>query len=515
MTIRKAVFAILDRRGTTRACAAFVQRTLGKRHAGQLLLYSAGIVALLLLLASWIAGVQRAEAELHPYYGSYERPELWETLALADIFALVLLGIGLLVVVPAAIASSVAGEQRSGTLEQLRTTPLRPLGLLLGLVLGAPARLYLICVGPLLLHLVAGLLGGTPLHAVLMPVLVLAVGGLAFGLVGAAVGLTQRGRGAMVTLGLAAISAITALWSAAIAHSALARWAFLHPWGAVHAQMLSESELYRQITMGSYTAHYRFTDPDFVDALALAPLLALVLFGAASVVIARASCRRLAAPQVPLLSKLQALMLYSLAAAAVVLPSLFDPPRQWDSAAGCAVACQLLLLPFMTVLAALATPGHDLWAINLRRMRRPGAFSDEAPPHLLCLAMIGAYVVLTVPCFASVSGSCNYLCHRMLAAAALGLVLTATLPIYIHFGASRFVSHRTRTAYVFGIIAHLGVQVAAVLLIAAGAIDGRDDGALEVMFVKLALTLAAAVPAWVLWRQRALRERTLAPVERC
>jgi hypothetical protein len=492
-----------------RSIRAFVQRTLGANHAGQLLLYSTGIVGLLLLLSSWICGVQRAEAELHPYLGS---PEIWDTLALADIFALMLLGVGLLVVVPASIVSSVAGEQRSGTLEQLRTTPIRPLGLLLGLVLGAPARLYLLCAGPLLLHLVAGLLGGTPFHAMLMPVLVLGVGGLAFGLIGAAVGLTQRGRGAMVTLGLAAISAITALWAAVLAQSThMARWAFLHPWGAVHAQQLSESELYRHISMGSYRASVSFNDPGFVDALGLVPLLALVLFGGVAVILARASCRRLATPQVPLLSKLQALILFTLAVAAIMLPNLTDLPTRWDEVAARALACQILMLPWMAVLTAFATPSHDLWAINLRRMRRSGPFSDEAPPYVLSLAMIGVFLLLSLSCFANASGFFNRFCERMLVANLLGLGLMATVPIYVHFGATRFVSHRPRTAYVFGIIAHLGVQVAAAVLIAAGALTSSTDGAFEVMFLKLALALGVAVPAWVIWRQRVLRARTLAP----
>jgi len=212
-------------------------------------------------------------------------------------------------------------------------------------------------------------------------VLVASRRGLAFGLIGAAVGLTQRGRGAMVTLGFAAISTITALWAAVLAHSPhLARWAFLHPWGAIHAHMISHSELYRHVTMSSYSASELLNDRGFVDALGLAPLLALALFGAVAVILARATCRRLATPQVPLLSKLQALVLFSLAVAAIMLPHLAAPPSGWDAAAAHALVCHLLLLPWMAALTAFATPGHDRWAINLRRMRRPASGSPASSP---------------------------------------------------------------------------------------------------------------------------------------
>jgi hypothetical protein len=113
-------------------------------------------------------------------------------LGLADLLAVALLALGLFVIAPAAVASAVAAERRSGTLDQLRTTPLSPLGLATGIVVGAPAKLYLLCAGPLALHVVAGLSGAIPVESLVASLCVLACGGLASALFGLAVALAPR-----------------------------------------------------------------------------------------------------------------------------------------------------------------------------------------------------------------------------------------------------------------------------------------------------------------------------------
>src|SRR4051812_39227484 len=117
------------------------------------LTYSAGIAILMLLLAAWIVS---AERDVPPYVRD-QTP--WSVLGLADVFAVWLLGFGAFVLGPAVVAATVAGERRAGTLDQLRTTPLSPLQLAAGMFVGAPARLYLLCAGPLAIHVAAGLFG--------------------------------------------------------------------------------------------------------------------------------------------------------------------------------------------------------------------------------------------------------------------------------------------------------------------------------------------------------------------
>src|SRR5258706_3747080 len=140
------------------AVSAFVHRSARRSTAAQLLLYSAGIAVLLVVLSAWIV----SQADEPPGGTCYWSgctplaPVRWSVLALADVFAAGLLGLGLFVLAPASVAAAVAAERRAGTLDQLRTTPLSPLGLTAGIVVGAPAKLYLLLAGPLALHVLAG-----------------------------------------------------------------------------------------------------------------------------------------------------------------------------------------------------------------------------------------------------------------------------------------------------------------------------------------------------------------------
>src|SRR5688572_2287737 len=98
------------------AINAFANRGVRRRQAFELLLYSGALVVVLLLLSSWI--VTNAEsAPRRSYY--YDAPPIpWSVMGLADIFALILLGLGGLVIAPASVAATVASERRSGTLDQ-------------------------------------------------------------------------------------------------------------------------------------------------------------------------------------------------------------------------------------------------------------------------------------------------------------------------------------------------------------------------------------------------------------
>src|SRR3954451_4781356 len=165
--------------------SSFYHRGIRRRHALELLAYSGGVVVLLLLLAAWICAQGREAPP--PYYWdpSIHVPPLpWNELALADLFAVGLLGLTLFVLVPDAVAATVAGERRTGTLDQLRTTPLDPLALVAGLIIGAPARFYILCAGPMALHVAAALTGLVPLDTFLATMVTFTVGGLACTLLG-------------------------------------------------------------------------------------------------------------------------------------------------------------------------------------------------------------------------------------------------------------------------------------------------------------------------------------------
>src|SRR5688572_2037603 len=128
------------------AISAFALRGSRRGEAWKWLAYSGGLTALFLLCAHWIcSGIEEVPVEQLP----------WSVMGLADVFAVWALGVMAFVIAPALVTATVAEERRQGTLDQLRTTPLSPLALLGGLVIGAPARLYLLCAGPLALHGVA------------------------------------------------------------------------------------------------------------------------------------------------------------------------------------------------------------------------------------------------------------------------------------------------------------------------------------------------------------------------
>ena len=110
---------------------------------------------------------------------------------------------------------------------------------------------------------------------------------------------------------------------------------------------------------------------------------------------------------------------------------------------------------------------------------------------LLCAALLGG----------PVSGSLDErfaLAFPWLAAVAL------SLPLYVHFGLTRFTAPAARFGY--------GAAVAGYLLCQAVAIGLSADshGATELWFVQLAGAAAVAVPSLVLLAQRRLRRRLLA-----
>src|SRR5205823_3253149 len=142
----------------------------------QILLYSAGIAVLLVVLSAWIV----SQADEPPGGTCYWSgctplaPVRWSVLALADVFAAGLLGLGLFVLAPASVAAAVAAERRAG---------------------------------PLALHVLAGATGVIPVDSMAASLCVLVCGGLASTLLGLAVALAprQESGGALVALGVAGV----------------------------------------------------------------------------------------------------------------------------------------------------------------------------------------------------------------------------------------------------------------------------------------------------------------------
>jgi hypothetical protein len=477
--------------------SAFAFRGARGRPIAEKLAYAAGIAVLILLLSAWIVS---AETDRPPYVHD-DIP--WSILGLADVFAVWLLGLGAFVIGPAVVAATVAGERRAGTLDQLRTTPLTPLQLAAGMFVGAPARLYLLLLGPLAIHVAAGITGAISLEALLQTILALALGGLTSAVIGLCVALApkQEGGGAFVALGVAALLGAAATTASSMACDPTSvRWAFLHPAGAMQAAMLQHDGLWRRLFVSSWRIE-RFSDGGFSLWLSLAPVLSVVMSLAVGGLLLRAACRRLAAPHRPLLSKPQAVLLFSLAAAGIILPIPVESHPYSSEYTLIAFVCGLFLLPVAATLTTLATPTFEVWALSLRNLKRPRWWQDDAAPHVAFVLMAAVYVAalaVKLPGFPSV------MLHRELYAFAWAMGLALTLPVYALFGSTRYPTGPARFAYAAAVFAHMIYQV---IIIAVFATEhGMAFSSPAGVFVELGVLLSVAVPAWVLFRQHRLAE---------
>ena len=486
--------------------SAFAYRGARRRHAMELLLYSGGLVVVLLLLSAWICAQGRAAGDPISWDPKVHIPPIpWNELALADLFAVGALGLSLFVLAPAAVAASLAGERRAGTLDQLRTTPLDPLALLTGFVVGPAARIYLLCVGPLALHVLAGVTGVIPLEALLATLVTFAVGGATCVLIGVVVALAPRQEtgGGFVALGVAALLGVTGLIGIGLAQDRSAvHWAFLHPAGAIDAAMLAHDGLWRHLAVSWYSLD-KFEEAGYAGALSTAPLFSTLLSLAGGVLLARAACRKLGAPHLPLFSKRQAVALFALCAAACVLP--FNEPYVSAREVGFVpLVFGMFLLPVLASLGMFASPTFESWALSLRRRRTVARFSDEAAPHAAVWTMIAVYFAIVLLKLHG-SGFPERLRDQHLLALGWAVSLAGTLPVFILFGLTRYYTQATRAAFVVAVIAYALVQVIGIGICTDGYISSQ-----ETTFLEIAGTLGLAAPLWVAWRQRVLARKVLA-----
>jgi hypothetical protein len=490
--------------------SAFAHRGAHRRQALELLLYSGGLVVVLLLLSTWICTQGRLAPPPYQWNPNVHIPPIpWNELALADIFALGLLGLGLFVLAPAAVAATVAAERRAGTLDQLRTTPLDPLALLCGLVIGAPARFYLLCAGPLALHVVAGVTGVIPLETLLSTLVTLGVGGVACMLLALVLALAPRQDtgGAFIALGVAALLGISGFVAICLAQDRSAvNWAFLHPAGALNAAMLSHDGLWRHLSIGYYSLD-KFDNPSFSGALSMTPLYAALFAIVGGGLLARAACRKLGAPHLPLLGKGQALALFSLVAAGLILPFDESGPS-YRMADTVPLVLGMFLLPLMALIGLFATPVFEAWALQLRGGRRVGWWKDEGKPHVAVWSMSLVFVLLLVVRLHAL-GFPELLHGHHAFAFVWAMGLAVTLPIYMLFATTRYGTPGTRWAFGVAIAAHLLFQVISIGLLNDGYLDSTAWTVVEIGAVAGVL-----VPLWVLYRQRVLKTRTLAGIVR-
>lgn len=482
------------------AISAFAHRGARRATAVQLALYSAAIALGLVLLAAWICG----RAEEPPGGACYWKeclvePQLgWSVLGLADVMALSLAALALLVLAPAAAAAQVAAERRAGTLDQLRTTPLSPLGLLGGIVVGAPAKIYLLASGPLALHVVCGLCGVVPLDSLLASLAVLATGALASVLLGVTVALAPRQEtgGALAALAVAGLLGVGAILSHAFAlHASHVGWAYLHPGGGLSAALLQHDGMWRRLSVSRWDLS-SFQTAKYTTGLQLAPVASCVSSLALAALLAAACCRKLAAPHRPLFGKLQALVLFAGVSAGVLAP-FRSYLGDYDRAPTMALVFSLMLLPLAALLGLFSAPSYEAWALALRRGRR-SLLGDDAAPYATMwtmAAVLGGLVALTV------AGQALNFRHDEPAALVWLVLVALTLPLYVHFLATRYPTAAARWAFGAAIAAHLIVQAIAIGLL-------TDSGfGFDHLFVQAAAVAGVVVPAAVLYGQRGLARR--------
>ncbi|HXU68366.1 MAG TPA: hypothetical protein VN947_03505 [Polyangia bacterium] len=493
------------------AVSAFAHRGARRGAAMSFLVYSAVLTAALVLLAAWIAPEARFSdleqmrmwAQMKPPYQTTLDPSLWTTLALSDVFALMALALAGFVLAPAMVAATVANERRQGTLDQLRTTPLSPLGHAAGMILGVPARLYLLCAGPLVLHVFAALAGASPVTTLVSSLAVLAAGTLASCALGLGVALAprQESGGTLAALGVAALLGVFALTTAAFATDRhMVAWSYLHPAGALDAVMLAQHGLWRRMVVGPFGGS--FESEGYRMALPLVPVASVLASLAFGAILLRAACRKLAAPERPLLSKRQAVALFAFAVATTVGP-LVASDHLCDFDSNAAYGFSALLLPAIVAVGLFATPTFEAWALALRSGARPGWSSDDAPAHRAVWLMEVGWALAILALLG------NHRMHGLASEEPLAMAWTAlvalTLPIYFLFASTRYVTVAGRIAFGVAVAAHVLGQI-----IAIGVVRGSSVSGVAGTFVTLAGIAGLAVPSWTAWRQHVLKVRTLA-----
>jgi hypothetical protein len=477
------------------AISAFAARDL-RRGPWPFVIYSGLLGGGLLLLACWLASTDSGTMMV---------------MGIADLLAVVLLGLGLFVLVPAAVVVAVTSERRAGTLDQLRTTPTSPFELAAAFVIGAPARIYVLLLGPLALHVLASLSGLLSVPDLLRSLLVLGTGGLFLATIGLVVGLAPMrdgGGGAMAALGLAGASGIAGLICVFLTDRDTVAWSFLHPAGGLRAALAEHPGIWRAAFYSSWQLE-RFTEVPYTLRVALVPMASVVssLIGAALLI--GTARRRLESPQRPLLSKSQALLLFSFSAAATIAPlATFDLLSRYFARTG-ALVYALVLSPMAVLLALFATPSFELWSLGKRRYAHVAPWQDEASAFgLMCTMFAIAALLLAAPLhragFPVALKASDWKTHVWL------LMILAALPLFVRHMMIRIGTVGGRIAFLVAGATYYLLQAFVVVFLQ----DGFERSREARLTVELGLLLGIVVPICLHFtRPRAQKESFVALVD--
>jgi hypothetical protein len=219
----------------------------------------------------------------------------------------------------------------------------------------------------------------------------------------------------------------------------------------------------------------------------------------------RAACRRLTAPHRPLLSKKQAVALFGLAAAGIILPMPVSGHSYHSEVMVAAFATGALLLPLAAVLSSLATPTFEAWALALRQNHKPRWWHDDAAPHRAYALMTLLFVLLLK---ARVSGFPTLMRSGELIGFVWALGLALTVPLFALFASTRYATGPARFGFAAAVFAHILYQVIAIGIFSGN--GGLPSSSEARVAVEIGMLLSVAIPGWVLYRQRCLAERVRA-----
>jgi hypothetical protein len=221
------------------------------------------------------------------------------------------------------------------------------------------------------------------------------------------------------------------------------------------------------------------------------------------VLLARAACRKLERPHLPLFSKLQAVMLFAIVTVALILP--LDLTHQGERIGReVPFVFGLFLLPVATLLCGLATPEFEAWALALRKGTDRRGFGDEASSQGAVALMWATFLVFLY-----------YKLHRHGFPSALrvsdgiafawGSWLALAMPIFLLYGSTRFPTAGARFAFGTATAAYtIFEMVALAIFLEENGLPGRHD-AIARLVVELGALLAVGVPLLVALRQRRMR----------
>lgn len=415
-------------------------------------------------------------------------------LEIADLIAMLILGGGLFVVAPAMAAAQVGEERRSGTLDLLRTAPLSPNQLVAGFLLGAPTSLYLLLAGPLAVHLAAGIAGVLP-HGFLLGSLVLLVSGTAFMMllsVLAALSIGREAPGGAASLGIAGVLGVFALVTMGLASDPFsATWAHLHPAGAMSVLYHSTDGPYRD-ALGSSWYYDQSGYARYFALTSLEPILATLVYLAASGLLLLAARRALAGETPSRLSKAEAVGLFLVAALAIMVPMRIVMAPGDVEIGNLAALATALVLPYVACVLG-ATPSSSAYGAG-----RVRGLAGKASPWWAAVVMLGSaaasLLLLYGRCIAEIVDHGH---HAVIALALAGLALT--LPIYALFAATRLQTAGGRLAFWALVIVHMALQIPSIGVF-FGPRTWHDP--VPALLARLGITVGLIFPLVIAWRQR-------------